>query len=58
MGPWTDKWQKVFAKLESDKKNYEKCYYCEEKALFNQPEKQSGEIVDVCRKHFTMDQAT
>lgn len=30
-----------------------KCYYCDAKAEFTQPEQKTGEIIDVCPKHFT-----
>lgn len=29
-----------------------KCYYCNEKAKYTQPEKDTGSIIDVCEKHF------
>lgn len=31
----------------------EQCYYCDNKSTYTQPEKQSGEIINVCPKHFT-----
>jgi len=31
----------------------EKCYYCDNRAEFNQPEKETGIIISVCPKHFT-----
>jgi hypothetical protein len=31
----------------------EKCYYCDNKAEYNQPEKETGIIIGVCFKHFT-----
>ena len=36
----------------------EKCYYCDLESVFNQPEKQTGEIISVCSKHFYMNQPT
>lgn len=30
----------------------DKCYYCDAKAEFTQPEKETGKIIDVCPKHF------
>jgi hypothetical protein len=30
------------------------CYICGEKAEFNQPHKDTGVIISVCKKHFTM----
>lgn len=30
-----------------------KCYYCDEKAEYVQPEKDTGVIIDVCITHFT-----
>lgn len=35
-----------------------KCHYCYRKAEYDQPEKTSGEIVSVCRKHFIYIQAS
>ena len=29
-----------------------KCYYCDNKPEFTQPDKDTGVIVDVCKKHF------
>jgi len=29
------------------------CAYCDNKAEYTQPEKQTGRIIDVCKKHFT-----
>lgn len=31
----------------------EKCFYCDKKAQFTQPEKETGKIIDVCVDHFT-----
>lgn len=31
-----------------------KCYYCDQKATYTQPEKVSGIIIDVCEKHFLL----
>lgn len=28
------------------------CYYCDAKAEFTQPEKDTGKIIDVCKNHF------
>lgn len=33
---------------------HEMCYICGEKALFDQPHKETGQIVSVCKKHFDM----
>lgn len=30
-----------------------KCYYCDNKAEFVQPEEHTGVVIDVCSKHFT-----
>ena len=30
-----------------------KCFYCNNKAEFTQPEKDTGIVIDVCKKHFT-----
>lgn len=29
------------------------CYKCDEVAKFTQPDKDTGEIIDVCEKHFS-----
>lgn len=29
------------------------CEYCEREALYNQPRKEDGQIISVCKKHFT-----
>lgn len=34
-------------------KAHVQCLYCPNKAVYNQPEKLSGNIIDVCDKHFT-----
>lgn len=31
----------------------DKCYYCDVKAEFTQPDKDTGMVIDVCKKHFT-----
>jgi hypothetical protein len=31
-----------------------KCHYCSLAALYNQPDKDTGEVVSVCQKHFRM----
>ena len=33
--------------------NKEKCSFCNNDAEFTQPDRKTGIIVDVCRKHFT-----
>ena len=34
-------------------KQMTKCFYCDATAEFTQPEKDTGKIIDVCKKHFT-----
>jgi hypothetical protein len=34
-------------------KEKSKCHYCENEAEFTQPEKGTGVVIDVCKKHFT-----
>lgn len=31
-----------------------KCQYCDNQAMYNQPDKDTGDIINVCQKHFTM----
>lgn len=31
----------------------EKCFYCNKNAEFFQPEDKTGEVISVCKKHFT-----
>lgn len=52
MGPWTDRWVTTFKKMGLLP---DECYYCREKSLYNQPHNETGEIIDVCKKHFVMD---
>jgi hypothetical protein len=35
-----------------------KCQYCDAKALYNQPDKDTGNIISVCQKHFTLNAAS
>lgn len=38
-----------------DKKRYSKCFYCTDKPLYVQPEKNTGNLVDVCKEHFIVE---
>lgn len=60
MGPWTEKQKEAFYRLSFRRFNKEKidCYYCTSEALYDQPEKDSGEIVSVCKKHFNLNSAS
>jgi hypothetical protein len=35
------------------KRHIEKCHYCDNKSKYTQPEKNTGQIIDVCEGHFT-----
>lgn len=56
MGPWTDKQKKALDRLRL--MFQDKCYYCDKKALYTQPDKDTGEIVDACKDHFNMNAAS
>jgi hypothetical protein len=30
------------------------CQYCNDESTHNQPDKDTGQIISVCKKHFTM----
>ena len=30
------------------------CYYCDNRAMYTEPEENTGEIIDVCNEHFRM----
>jgi hypothetical protein len=30
------------------------CYYCTSKAIYSEPEENTGNIIDVCNEHFRM----
>lgn len=31
-----------------------KCYFCDNQSKYLQPDKDTGNIIDVCEKHFTL----
>lgn len=35
-----------------------KCYYCDLDSVYYQPEKDTGEIISVCQKHFNLNSAS
>lgn len=53
MGPWSKEKKEAFERL--SKRIANECYSCEEKAVYTQPHKDTGRLVNACKKHFTMD---
>ena len=56
MGPWSKEKKEAFERLVLRRKDA--CKYCDNKATYNQPDKDTGEIVSVCKNHFNMNAAS